>query len=71
MNEESDPSAPTITAILKGGPLGGQSREAGVVEGRPPKTIELSAEDGGTLRYGLAEWTQSGHSAVYEFLYRV
>jgi hypothetical protein len=44
---------------------------AEVVEGRPPKTIDLPAEDGGTCRYCLSEWNQSGPAAVYEFLYRV
>ena len=44
--------------------------DAEVVEGRPPKTIDLPAEDG-TYRYCLADWTQSGDSAVYTFLYEV
>jgi len=29
------------------------------------------ADDGSTCRYCLAQWTQSGPSAVYTFLYRV
>jgi hypothetical protein len=41
------------------------------VEGRPPKTIEVEADDGGTCRYCLAEWNQAGASAKYSFLYRV
>jgi hypothetical protein len=42
-----------------------------VVEGRPPKTIDVAADDGTTLRYCLAGWTQTGSSAEYTFLYRV
>ena len=62
---------PTINARLEDGPLAGNSIEAGVVEGRPPKTIDVPAEDGSTCRYCLAGWVQSGRSAVYTFLYRV
>jgi hypothetical protein len=60
-----------ITAVLTGGPLDGQRVDVEVVEGRPPKTIDLTDDDGVTCRYGLAEWTQSGQSAAYSFLYRV
>jgi hypothetical protein len=60
-----------ITAMLKDGPLGGSSIEAEVVEGRPPKTIDVPADDGTTCRYCLDEWMQAGPSAVYTFLYRV
>ena len=42
-----------------------------VVEGRPPKTLDLTAGDGSTCRYVLAGWMQSGDSAAYEFLYLV
>jgi hypothetical protein len=42
-----------------------------VVEGRPPKIIDLAAADESMLRYCLAEWVQAGPSAVYTFLYRV
>jgi hypothetical protein len=63
--------APTITATLEDGPLAGSSVEAEPVEGRPPKTIDAPADDGSTCRYCLAEWVQSGRSAVYTFLYRV
>ena len=42
-----------------------------VVEGRPPKTLDLTADDGSTCRYVLAGWMQSGDSAAYEFLYLV
>jgi hypothetical protein len=62
---------PTITAMFSDGPLEGTSVETEVVEGRPPKTIDMLAEDGSTCRYCLAGWVQSGRSAVYAFLYRV
>jgi hypothetical protein len=64
-------SGPSITAVLDDGPLKGRSVESEVVEGRPPKTIDVDDADGSTCRYCLAEWEQSGHSASYEFLYRV
>ena len=41
------------------------------VEGRPPKTIDLPDEEGGTCRYCLAQWSQEGMTATYTFLYRV
>jgi hypothetical protein len=63
--------APTISARLGDGPLAGSSIEAEVVEGRPPKTLDVPADDGSTCRYCLAEWVQSGRSAEYTFLYRV
>jgi hypothetical protein len=66
-----DTGAPTIIAMLEGGPLAGRRLEAGIVEGRPPRTIDVEADDGGTCRYCLAEWAQAGPSAVYAFLYRV
>jgi hypothetical protein len=72
--EPENPSAdigPTITAMFSDGPLKGTSAEAQVVEGRPPKTIDVPAQDGSTCRYCLEGWVQSGRSAVYEFLYRV
>ena len=56
-----------ITAALDDGPLRGKRIEAQVVEGRPPSTVD----DGSTCRYCLAQWTQSGPSAEYTFLYRV
>jgi hypothetical protein len=62
---------PTITATFKDGPLEGNSIEAEVLEGRPPKTLDAPADDASTCRYCLADWVQSGHSAVYSFLYRV
>jgi hypothetical protein len=64
-------ASPTITAVLEGGPLEGRRIDADVVEARPPKTIDVPADDGSTCRYCLAEWAQSGPSAVYTFLYRV
>jgi hypothetical protein len=42
-----------------------------VVEGRPPKTIDVPVDDGSTCRYCLADWVQTGSSAAYTFLYRV
>ena len=63
--------APTIVGELVDGPLEGRRVEAEAVEGRPPKTVEVDAEDGGTCRYCLAEWNQAGGSAEYTFLYRV
>jgi hypothetical protein len=62
---------PIITATLDDGPLRGKRIEAQVVQGRPPSTIDAPADDGSTCRYCLAEWVQSGPSAVYTFLYRV
>ncbi len=62
---------PTIIAVLEGGPLAGRRLKAHVVEARPPKTIDVTADDGSTCRYGLAEWAQAGPTAVYSFLYPV
>ena len=64
-------AGPTIIAVLEGGPLAGRRLEAEVVEGRPPRTIDVEADDGSTCRYCLAEWAQAGPSAVYTFLYPV
>ena len=63
--------APTIVAELNDGPLQGRSVDVEAVEGRPPKTVDVEAPDGGTCRYCLAQWTQTGGSAAYTFLYRV
>ena len=60
-----------MTAELEEGPLEGRKPEVEPIEGRPPKTINVPAGDGVTYRYGLSEWTQSGSSAAYEFLYLV
>jgi hypothetical protein len=62
---------PTITASLDDGPLRGMRIETRAVEGRPPSTVDVPADDGSTCRYCLADWAQSGPSAVYTFLYRV
>lgn len=62
--------APMVTATLTDGPLEGSSIEAELVEGRPPKTIDVP-DEGSTCRYCLADWVQSGRSAAYTFLYRV
>jgi len=64
-------TGPTITAELEHGPLDGRRTEVDVVEGRPPKTIDLRADDGSMCRYCLAGWSQSGPSAQYTFLYLV
>ena len=61
----------TITATLDDGPLKGTRIEARVVEGRPPSTVDLPADEGSTCRYCLAEWAQSRPTAIYTFLYRV
>lgn len=62
---------PTITAVLDDGPLKGRRIDVEVVEGRPPKTIEVPEADGGTCRYCLSGWEQAGGAASYTFLYRV
>jgi hypothetical protein len=61
----------TITAMLADGPLQGTSTEVEAVEGRPPKTIDVPGPEQATSRYCLAGWRQSGHSAIYTFLYEV
>jgi 3',5'-cyclic-AMP phosphodiesterase len=68
--EPAPEAGPTIIAVLEGGPLAGRRLEADVVEGRPPRTVDVE-DDGSTYRYCLAEWTQAGPSAVYTFLYPV
>lgn len=69
-SSEREPG-PTITAMLEDGPLAGRRIDLDVVEGRPPKTIDVPVDDASACRYCLAEWAQSGRSAVYTFLYRV
>jgi hypothetical protein len=67
----SSEAGPTVTAALLDGPLEGRRMETEVIEGRPPKTIDVDADDGTTCRYCLDGWMQSGHTADYTFLYRV
>jgi hypothetical protein len=64
-------TGPTITAVLECGPLAGRRVDVEVIEGRPPKTIDVPADEVGSYRYCLADWVQSGPSAIYTFLYRV
>jgi len=64
-------SAPTIIATFEDGPLSGRTLVVEVVEGRPPKTLEVPADDGSVCRYCLEAWMQSGNSAAYTFLYVV
>jgi hypothetical protein len=59
-----------LLAKFVDGPLSGSTREVRAVEGRPPKTLDLEFGDR-TVRYCLADWQQSGHSATYGFLYEV
>jgi hypothetical protein len=67
----ADDRGPMITAKLGDGPMSGTTTEVPAVEGRPPKTIDVDAPGDAKCRYCLAEWTQSGHSAVYTFLYEI
>ena len=60
-----------VRTLLDGGPLTGRDVEVEPVEGRPPKTIDLPDEQGGTYRYCLEQWTQEGMTATYTFLYAV
>jgi hypothetical protein len=64
-------SGRTITAVLDDGPLKSRRVETEFIEGRPPKTLDLVADDGTMCRYCLAEWVQAGPSATYTFLYEV
>jgi hypothetical protein len=61
----------TIVATLSGGPLAKRKVDAEIVEGRPPMTLDLEADDGGRCRYCLEGLVQDGESAAYEFLYRI
>ena len=49
----------------------GTTTEVPAVEGRPPKTIDVERPGNASVRYCLDVWDQSGHSAVYSFLYEV
>jgi hypothetical protein len=64
----SPEAGPTITAKFSDGPLAGRSVETEVVEGRPPKIVDVPVEDGSGCRYCLADWEQSGPSALYTFV---
>jgi hypothetical protein len=57
--------------MLDDGALKGRTVEVEVIEGRPPKIIDVPGDDGIACRYCLAEWAQAGPSAVYTFLYLV
>jgi hypothetical protein len=61
---------PMIAAVLADGPLAGTTTQVPAVEGRPPKTVDLAQGDG-RVRYALNAWEQSGHSALYSYLYEV
>jgi hypothetical protein len=60
-----------MQALLKDGPLKGESIELEAVEGRPPMTVDVPREGDGTLRYCLSELNQEGMTAAYTFLYAV
>jgi hypothetical protein len=60
-----------MTAVLRDGPLEGELIEVDVIEGRPPKIVNVPIAHSKTCRYCLAAWAQSGPSAIYTFLYRV
>jgi hypothetical protein len=60
-----------VKAQLEDGPLVGRTIEVEPVEGRPPKTIDVPADDGVTYRYALSGWVQAGGSADYGFMYPV
>jgi hypothetical protein len=49
----------------------GKTVEVEALEGRPPPTIDVPDERGGTCRYCLAQLTQEGMTAAYTFLYTV
>ncbi|HYZ29022.1 MAG TPA: hypothetical protein VE570_08215 [Thermoleophilaceae bacterium] len=61
-----------MEAILVDGPLAGMKLEVEPVGGRPPSTLDVAADpDGRLVRYCLSEWTQTGLSADYSYLYPV
>jgi len=68
---DESPYAATVRALLENGPMQGKTVEVEAVEGRPPKTIDVPDEKGGTYRYCLAQWSQEGMTAAYTFLYAV
>jgi hypothetical protein len=60
-----------VKALLTDGPLQGKPVEVEPVEGRPPTTVDVQDDEGGTLRYCLSELNQEGMTAAYTFLYAV
>jgi hypothetical protein len=60
-----------VRATLREGPLAGERMDIDLVEGRPPKTIDVPTRDGSVCRYCLEELVQSGSSAVYGFVFRL
>lgn len=62
---------PMITAMLADGPMSDTTTQVAAVEGRPPKTIDVDGPGNARSRYCLSDWEQSGHTAVYSFLYEV
>ena len=64
-------TGPTTIASLDDGPLRGKTISVDVIEGRPPKTIDVTGEDQATYRYCLSDWVQTGPTAAYSFLYPV
>lgn len=64
------PPSGVLVAHFSDGPLSGSTHEVTPIEGRPPKTVELLCGER-TARYCLVEWEQSGHTAVYGYLYDV
>ena len=60
-----------MKALLTDGPLQGKPVEVEPVEGRPPTTVDVQDDEGGTLRYCLSELNQEGMTAAYTFLYAV
>src|SRR5690349_3281821 len=69
--DAAGPTSRSITARLSDGPMAGVTMAVDPVEGRPPKTIDVSSSDGTTYRYCLSDWVQSGASSEYAFLYPV
>ena len=60
-----------MKALLEDGPLKGRTLEVEAVQGRPPATVDVPDDEGGTCRYVLSEWTQEGMTANYSYLYAV
>jgi hypothetical protein len=61
----ADDCGPMITGKFADGPISGATTEVPAVEGRPPKTIDVDGPGDARSRYCLADWEQSGQSAVY------